>query len=113
MEFILRSLPTVGDWLGACVAIERMFVVTQGVSFNKNKSKQIAPRMIVSVIVYTILCVIHDPIHRPLVDDEEEKRTWCVARYSSRLQIFDSIFSQFYFINCYYHKCCSSPFKSS
>lgn len=39
MEFILRSLPAIGDWLSASVYIERTFVVIKGVSFNKNKSK--------------------------------------------------------------------------
>ncbi len=34
---------------------------------------------------------IHDPIYRYLGDDEEEKRTWCLTRYSLIPQIFDWI----------------------
>jgi len=98
MEFILQSLPAIGDWLSACVAIERTFVVVKGVTFDKNKSKQMARWIIIGVILFTIVSVIHDPIHRRLIDDEEEKRTWCVVRYSSILQIFDSIVHIFHFI---------------
>ncbi len=98
IEFILRSLPAIGDWLSACVAIERTFVVLKGITFNKNKSKQMARWIIIGVILFTIGSVIHDPIHRQLINDEEEKRTWCIVRYSSILQIFDSIVHIFHFI---------------
>jgi hypothetical protein len=98
MEFILRSLPAIGDWLSACIAIERTFVLIKGVTFNKNKSKQMARWIIIGVILFTIGSVIHDPIHRRLINDKEENRTWCIVRYSSILQIFDSIVHIFHFI---------------
>jgi hypothetical protein len=98
MDFILRSLPAIGDWLSACVAIERAFVVLNDVTFNKNKSKQMARWIVIGVIAFIIGSVIHDPIHRRLIDDEEEKRTWCIVRYSSILQIFDSIIHIFHFL---------------
>lgn len=97
IEFILRSLPAIADWLSACVAIERTFVVIKGVSFDKNKSKRIARWIIIGVILFTLVSIIHDPIHRRLIVDEEEKRTWCVLRYSSIVQIFDSIVHIFHF----------------
>jgi hypothetical protein len=99
MEFILRSLPAIGDWLSACVAIERTSVVLKGVTFNKNKSKQMARWIIIGVIAFTIGSFIHDPIHRRLFNDEEEdERIWCIVRYSTILQIFDSIIHIFHFI---------------
>jgi hypothetical protein len=98
MQFILRCLPAIGDWLCACIAIERTVVVIKGVTFNKDKSKQVSRWMIVGVILLTTVSVIHDPIHRQLIDDEEEQRTWCVVRYSSTVQIFDAIIHIFHFI---------------
>jgi hypothetical protein len=91
MEFILRSLPAIKDWRSACVAIERTFVFIEDVTFNKNKSKQMARWIIVGVI--------HDPIHRQLFNDEEEdERIWCIVRYPLILQTFNSILHIFHFL---------------
>jgi hypothetical protein len=79
-----------GDWFTACVAIERMIVVIKGINFNQARSKQNARWVIVIVVLCILLSLVHDPIHRQLVHDEEEQRTWCVVRYSSAMEIFDS-----------------------
>jgi hypothetical protein len=42
--------------------------------------------------------LIHDPIHRKLVDDKDEERSWCIVRYSSLMRIIDSIVQIFHFI---------------
>jgi hypothetical protein len=91
IEFIFRSLLTTGDWLSACVAIERMIVVIKGVNFNQARSKQNARWVVIVLVLCIPLSLMHDPIHRQLVHDEEEQRTWCVVRYSSAMKIFDSI----------------------
>ncbi|CAF1155450.1 unnamed protein product [Rotaria sordida] len=98
MEFLLQSLLTIRDWLTACVAIERVFVVTKGVDFNKKKSKQTAQWVIITIILLTTISLIYDPIHRKLIDDKEEQRTWCIVRYSSLIRIFDSTIHIFHFI---------------
>ncbi|CAF0930767.1 unnamed protein product [Adineta steineri] len=98
IEFILRCLPAIGDWLTACVAIERTFVIINGVNFNKKRSKEIAPWIILGVIIFCFASGIQDPIHRKLVHDKEEERTWCIARYSSKLQIYDSTIHLVHFI---------------
>jgi hypothetical protein len=90
IEFILRSLLAMGDWFSACVAIERVIVVIEGINFNQARSKQNARWVIVIVVLCILLSLVHDPIHRQLVHDEEEQRTWCVVRYSSAMEIFDS-----------------------
>lgn len=54
--------------------------------------------MIIGVIFLVILSVIHDPIHRRVSDDEDEQRRWCIVRYSSIVQIFDSIVHIFHFL---------------
>ena len=48
MEYIVRSLVATGDWLSACVAIERMLVVIKGVNFDQTKSKQKARWIIIT-----------------------------------------------------------------
>jgi hypothetical protein len=89
IDFFLRFLLATSDWLNACVGIERAVTVLKGVNFPKSKSKVIAKSMICIVFLLTICTHIHDPIHRHLIDDEEEGRTWCITKYSSSLQIYD------------------------
>jgi hypothetical protein len=105
IDFLLRVLLSTSDWFSACVAIERMLNVSRGANFNKTKSKQIAKWMILITFLFTTCTHIHDPIHRHLIDDEEEQHTWCVTKYQSLLQIYDSILNVIHFsvpfsINC-------------
>lgn len=90
VDFLLRIFFSSNNWLNACVAIERTLTVMKGIKFNRNKSKEMAKLVIFAVLAFTILTNLHDPIHRRLVDDEEEQRIWCIARYSSFWQTFDS-----------------------
>jgi hypothetical protein len=89
MDYFLRFLLSTGDWLSACVAIERTMKVLKGIRFSKKKSKQFAKWVILFVFILTISTYIHDPMHRVLIDDKEEQRTWCVTTYSSSIQKFD------------------------
>jgi hypothetical protein len=89
IDYFLRFLLSTGDWLSACVAIERTMNVLKGIQFSKKKSKQFAKLVILFVFILTISTYIHDPIHRGLIDDKEEQRTWCVTTYSSSVQKFD------------------------
>lgn len=98
MDFILQSLLTIENWLSACVAIERVFILGKGPYFNKKKSKKVAKWVIFAVILYSLISLIYDPIHRQLIDDEEELRTWCAVRYSSHMKTFDSFINIFNFI---------------
>jgi hypothetical protein len=105
IDFILRVLLSAGNWFNACVAIERMVNISRGTNFDKAKSRIIAKWMILIVYLFTLFTHIHDPIHRHLIDDEEEKRTWCVTKYTSFIQIYDWIVNIFHFsfpfsINC-------------
>ncbi len=105
INFILRVLLSAGDWLNACVATERMMNISRGVNFNKTKSIRAAKWMIGVVYLFTICTHLHDPIYRHLIDDEEEKRSWCVTKYPSHIQIYDWIVNIFHFslpftINC-------------
>jgi hypothetical protein len=44
-----------------------------------------------------ILSVIHDPIHRRLIDDNEQ-RIWCIVNYSTKLNIFNSVINIIHFL---------------
>ena len=98
IEFVLRSLLAITDWLHACVAVERVLTVLLSTRFSKTKSKQISKWVIIGVILFTMTSVLHDPIHRRLIDDEEEERTWCLVRFSSSVEIFNSFINIFHFI---------------
>ncbi|CAF1215824.1 unnamed protein product [Rotaria sordida] len=89
IDFLLRLLLSAGDWLSACVAIERAMNVSKGINFDKAKSKQIAKWIILIVFLFTSCTHIHDPMHRHLIDDEGEQRAWCVTKYSPSVQMFD------------------------
>ncbi|CAF1112054.1 unnamed protein product [Rotaria sordida] len=62
------------------------------------KSKQTAQWVIITIILLATISLIYDPIHRKLIDDKEEQRTWCIVRYSSLIRIFDSTVHIFHFI---------------
>ncbi|CAF1606613.1 unnamed protein product, partial [Didymodactylos carnosus] len=80
-EFLFEFLTPVGDWLNACVAIERAVTITFGANFSKSISLLASKVVAVIVIVFTITIAIHDPLNRRLIVDEEDQRTWCVVSY--------------------------------
>ncbi len=55
--------------------------------------------MILIVLLLTMMTYIPDPIHRRLIDDNEndEERIWCIITYSSHFQIFNSIINIVHF----------------
>ncbi|CAF3390101.1 unnamed protein product [Rotaria sp. Silwood2] len=97
-DVLLKILLSSGDWLNACVAIERAFTAIQGLNFNKSKSKYIAKCVLPIMFLLIIISYIHDPIFRELFDDEDESRIWCIVNYSSKLKIFDIFINIFHFL---------------
>jgi hypothetical protein len=93
IDFLLQVGLNMDRWLGACIAIERAICSIQGTKFNKKKSKKMAKYIISILLFLIILTHIHDPIHRRLIDDNnnDEQRIWCVVTYSSQFQIYNSI----------------------
>ena len=98
MDLFLKSLVAIVDWLNACVAVERTFTIHIGITFNKRKSKKIAKWIILGVCIFTFASYIHDPIHRHLLEDNEEQRKWCVVRYSSLMKAFSSFINIIHFL---------------
>ena len=97
-EYILQALLTFGDWLSASVAIDRAMTVIKGVHFSQKKSKRTARWIILVVMLVALAGTVHDPIHRRLIDDDEEKRTWCIVQYSSAMKVFDSVTRILHFV---------------
>ncbi|CAF1407208.1 unnamed protein product [Rotaria sordida] len=83
IDMLLKMFLSSGDWLNACVAIERAITTK---------------RVIPIIFSLTILTYIHDPISRQLFDDEDEQRTWCIVNYSFQLKIFDRFINLFHFL---------------
>ncbi len=98
MDMFLKSFLAIGDWLTACVAVERVVAIHVGVKFNKTKSKKVAKWIIFGVYLLTLKSYIHDPVHRDLLEDKEEERKWCVVHYSSPMQVFASFINIIHFI---------------
>lgn len=97
MDMLLKSFLAIGDWLNACVAIERVMTAYIGINFSKKKSKYYAKRVVIGMCVLTLASYIPDPIHRTLLEDTEEQRQWCVVAYSSSMQIFTMIINIIHF----------------
>ncbi|CAF4055904.1 unnamed protein product [Adineta steineri] len=98
IEFILRFLLATTDWLHAFVTIERFFVAFLGVNFDKTKSRQLAKIIIFLIIVLSAASLIHDPVHRRLIDDTEEQRTWCLVEFTSKVETYNRFINIFHFI---------------
>ncbi|CAF1451906.1 unnamed protein product [Adineta ricciae] len=100
LDVVIKVLLASNDWLDGCVSIERVFTVKQGVKFDKTKSKQVAKWVILFILLFTTLTHLHDPLHRQLVEDVDvdEQRIWCISRYSSSINSYNSFITLFHFL---------------
>ncbi|CAF1130271.1 unnamed protein product [Adineta steineri] len=102
LDFLLHIGLYMDQWLSVCVAVERCATTIQGTRFNKKKSAKTAKKVIPILLIIIICTNIHDPIHRRLIteennDDDNDKRIWCTTNYSSRVRVYNSIITTFYF----------------
>lgn len=81
LDFLLKSLLQIGDWLYACVAIERLISSIKGASFKNKLSEKMAKWIVLVVVLIVAGTSVQEPLHRTLIDDEDEGRTWCIVRY--------------------------------
>jgi hypothetical protein len=82
LDFILKILIQMNDWLYACVTTERAFASIR-VHFDQKRSKRVAKWMIFLLFLFIVGTSIHEPIHRRLLDDVIEERRWCIIQYST------------------------------
>ena len=100
-DFLLKFLSNSGNWLSACVAIERTICIWKKTKFNQLKSKYAAKWTIICVLLFTCLTAIPDPIYRRLIhdnDDDDEQRIWCIVTYAKHLKNYMSFMNIFHFI---------------
>ncbi|CAF4901435.1 unnamed protein product [Rotaria sp. Silwood1] len=98
IDFLLRLCQITVDWLNSSIAIDRVLTVIMGTNFDKNKSKRAVRWVIIGIFLISILSILHDPINRRLIHDEEEQRRWCLVQYSSFLQTYNSIINIVHFV---------------
>ncbi|CAF3734612.1 unnamed protein product [Rotaria sp. Silwood1] len=98
LDILMESFLTIGDWLNACVSIERTLTIRLGVKFNKAKSKQIAKKIMFEIYLSVFTSFIYNSIHRRLLKETEEQRIWCVVRYSSFVRTFATFNNVFHFL---------------
>ncbi|CAF4260324.1 unnamed protein product [Rotaria magnacalcarata] len=79
------------DWFHVCIAIERLVTVIININFSLSRSKKIAKLLIFIVSLLTTVSLLHDPIHRRLIYDEEEHRTWCIIHFAPSVESFNSL----------------------
>jgi len=91
IDFLLRSLLSIIDWLYVCVSVERAIAALKDVHFNKMKAKRVAKWVIIGICLFILLTYLHDPIHRKLIDDEEEDRTWCIVEYTVSIKAYNTV----------------------
>ena len=89
---------TTSNWLSACVAIERTICAIQQTKFNAKKSRRIVVWVVFTVIISVLLTHLPDPIYRTVIEDEDEQRRWCIVRYPSSIERFNSINSMVHFV---------------
>ncbi|CAF1026336.1 unnamed protein product [Adineta steineri] len=97
-DFLLKTFLAIGDWLNACVTIERAVTVVKGIHFKKSLSKKFAKWIILFLFLCITMTSIQDPLHRHLVEDKEEQRTWCITKYSTAVRNFNSAMILFHFL---------------
>ncbi|CAF2548772.1 unnamed protein product [Rotaria sp. Silwood2] len=100
IEIILKSCLASSEWLNACVAIEGMFTIIKNVPFDKKKSRIVAKRVILVVIILTTITHIHDPLYRQVINDldGDQQRIWCLSEYSSTLTKYNQFITLFHFL---------------
>jgi hypothetical protein len=112
IDFLLQICLNLNQWLNACVAVERAVTTMKGTKFSKEKSKQMAKYILLGLIILNISTTIHDPIHRRLIeddDDDNEKRIWCFVTYPSELQTFNTVMNIFHFLTPFIINLISAP----
>ena len=97
IDFLLRCLAAIGDWISTCLAIERILVIAKGVHFDQKQSFFIARWVVVAVLLLVTMTFLHEPINRRLVYDDEERRSWCTSDYSPMIKMFDYVMHIFHF----------------
>jgi hypothetical protein len=91
LEYSLRLIPSLFDWLTVCISIERAYTVIKDVQFTKLialKTLKLSRWIILIVFLLNMLTTLHRPFYLILVDeldlnDEPAGHPWCVLDLAS------------------------------
>ncbi|CAF3090951.1 unnamed protein product [Rotaria socialis] len=78
VEFLLKWWPKTGEWLNACVAIKRTWVVMYPTKYSRSVGKRVARWIAGCVIIFLALVCSLELIYRRMVIDTHNERAWCV-----------------------------------
>jgi uncharacterized membrane protein (DUF485 family) len=108
IEYILKLFLYLDTWLNACVAVERAISVFKGITFSKEKSKHMARWIILTLPFCIMATIIHEPMHRQLIDynevkdksqkDKIERHVWCMNRCSPTVQNYNTVILFFHLL---------------
>lgn len=104
IEPLLKVFLYLDNWLNACVAIERAITVFQGIKFNRARSKRLAQWIILSLPLFIMSTLLHEPLHRGLFDN------WCITRYSRFVQDYNTSVLFFHFLTPFFANLFSTLF---
>ena len=93
LEYLLKLVPSLFDWLTICIAVERTYTVIKDVHFTKivaMKTLKISRWIVLVVYITNIVTTLHRPFHLILVDEpgfdgEPQGHPWCVLDFGSSL----------------------------
>ena len=89
LEYLLRLVPSLFDWLTVCISVERAYTLSKDIRFTKvfaTKTLKISRLVILIVFLVNILTTLHRPFHLRLVDEpsfghETQGHPWCVLDF--------------------------------
>ncbi len=84
IESAISFIPPLYDWLTACIALERTFMILQGVQFNCARSKIIARYIALPItILFTFGSTFHKATYRHVINDfrSNEPTWWCIMEF--------------------------------
>jgi hypothetical protein len=100
LEYLLRLIPSLFDWLTVCISIERAYTVIKDVQFTKVialKTLKFSRWITLIVFLLNILTTLHRPFYLVLVDeltlnDEPAGHPWCILDLATtRWNIYEKI----------------------
>jgi hypothetical protein len=91
LEYLIRLIPSLFDWLTVCISIERAYTVIKDVQFTKVialKTLKLSRWIILIVLILNVLTTLHRPFYLKLVhefdiNDEPQGHPWCVLDLAS------------------------------
>ena len=88
-DYLGRAFHNFYDSLTACTALERTFLILQGLAFKKSSSRWVAKWIVAGLLVYHFLSIIHEPIygHRHIYLNHSDCYPHLIGNYSKSISL--------------------------